>query len=410
MATLGIDFGTSNTAAGWMRDGVPMVIPLEGESATLPTAVFLDFGAKQTLYGKAAARAMMDGEDGRFMRALKSVLGTPLAHERRQFMAEKLTLIEVIARFLSEIKARAEAATGETFDAAISGRPVRFHSADAARDAQALLDLTKAYKLAGFGSVSFLPEPEAAALSVRGEGRILIVDIGGGTSDFTICDKAGLETRVIASEGLRLGGTDFDKQISLSHIMPLLGLNTQIGNEFGDGSHAAPRGLYNDLASWEKITFVYGDKMVREVRRWERMAKDKVPFARLADVLDMHLGHDVAYAVEAGKITANGASEALIDLSVVEKGLGVGLSNGDLMTQLFPSAQEIAQCAATTLKAADMTPDDIDRVVFVGGSSLLGVIQQRIGVMFPNAKLETSEVFTAVVDGLAIAAGQRVGG
>ena len=192
--------------------------------------------------------------------------------------------------------------------------------------------------------------------------------------------------------------------------MPLLGLNTQIGNEFGGGSHAAPRGLYNDLASWEKITFVYGDKMVREVRRWERMAKDKVPFARLADVLDMHLGHDVAYAVEAGKITANGASEALIDLSVVEKGLAVGLSNGDLMTQLFPSAQEIAQCAAATLKAADMTPDDIDRVVFVGGSSLLGVIQQRIGVMFPNAKLETSEVFTAVVDGLAIAAGQRVGG
>ncbi|WP_417269047.1 Hsp70 family protein [Celeribacter sp.] len=409
MATLGIDFGTSNTAAGWMQDGAPVVIPLEGENATLPTAIFLEFGSKRTLYGQAAARAMMDGEDGRFMRALKSVLGTPLAQERRQFMAEKLTLIEVIARFLSEIKARAEAATGETFDAAISGRPVRFHSVDADRDAQALVDLTQAYEMAGFGSVFFLPEPEAAALSVKGEGRILIVDIGGGTSDFTICEKSGLDTRVIASEGIRLGGTDFDKQISLSHIMPLLGLNAQIGNEFGEGSHSAPRGLYNDLASWEKITFVYGDKTVREVRRWERLAREPKVFGRLADVLEMHLGHDVAYAVEAGKITANGASEAMIDLGVVEKGLGVSLPNGDLMAQLFPAAQDIALCAEATLKAADMTPDDIDRVVFVGGSSLLGVIQQRIGLMFPNAAMETSEVFTAVVDGLAIAAGARVG-
>lgn len=409
MATLGIDFGTSNTAAGWMRDGAPEVIALEGANATLPTAIFLEFGSKTTLYGQAAARAMMDGEDGRFMRALKSVLGTPLAHERRQFMAEKLTLIEVIARFLREIKTRAEAATGQTFDAAISGRPVRFHSADAARDAQALVDLTKAYELAGFGSVSFLPEPEAAALSVKGEGRILIVDIGGGTSDFTICEKAGLDTRVIASEGIRLGGTDFDKQISLSHIMPLLGLNAHIGNEFGTGSHAAPRGLYNDLSSWEKITFVYGDKTVREVRRWERLAQEPKVFSRLADVLEMHLGHDVAYAVEAGKITANGASEAVIDIGVVEKGLGVSLSNGDLMAQLYPAAHDIAQCAEATLTAAQMTADDIDRVVFVGGSSLLGVVQQRIGVMFPNAEMETSEVFTAVVDGLAIATGARVG-
>lgn len=52
---------------------------------------------------------------------------------------------------------------------------------------------------------------------------------------------------------------------------------------------------------------------------------------------------------------------------------------------------------------AGCRPDDIDRVVFVGGSSLLGVIQNRIAAAFPDASLETSEVFTAVVDGLALA-------
>lgn len=404
MASLGIDFGTSNTAAGLNRDGRPVVLPIENGEATLPTAVFLDFQDRRTLYGRAATRAMIDGLDGRFMRALKSILGTSLAREKRQFLNERLTLIEIIARFLSEIRERAEGATGLGFDHAISGRPVRFHSASAARNAQALVDLEEAYRLAGFRAVDFLPEPEAAAMAVGGTGRILIVDIGGGTSDFTICERACNETRILVSEGIRLGGTDFDKQLSLAHVMPLLGYGAEIGNEIGDGSGTAPRAPFHDLASWEKIAFAYSAQFLRDVRRWERLAKDPVLFARLGEVLEAHLGHDIAYAVEAGKIAANGASAAMIALGVVEKGLQAELSNAALQAELFGGAQAIADCAGETLRKAGMQTGDIDRVVFVGGSSLLGVIQRRIGAMFPDAVLETSEVFTAVVDGLALAA------
>ncbi len=64
------------------------------------------------------------------MRALKSVLGTPLMREKRQVAYERLTLIEVVARFLCMIRERAEAATGQTYDVALSGRPVRFHSSN----------------------------------------------------------------------------------------------------------------------------------------------------------------------------------------------------------------------------------------------------------------------------------------
>ena len=181
-----MDCGTSNTAAGRNRDGRPGVLPIESGEATLPTAVFLDFQDRRTLYGRAATRAMIDGLDGRFMRALKSILGTSLAREKRQFLNERLTLIEIIARFLSEIRERAEAETGLHFDHAISGRPVRFHSASAARNAQALVDLEAAYRLAGFRAVDFLPEPEAAAMAVRGTGRILIVCRRRGTSVFPI--------------------------------------------------------------------------------------------------------------------------------------------------------------------------------------------------------------------------------
>jgi hypothetical chaperone protein len=79
MATLAIDFGTSNTAAAVMDGGTLRLIELEAGQPTIPTAVFVDYSARRTLFGTAAATAMIEGRDGRFMRALKSVLGTPLA-------------------------------------------------------------------------------------------------------------------------------------------------------------------------------------------------------------------------------------------------------------------------------------------------------------------------------------------
>lgn len=123
------------------------------------------------------------------------------------------------------VRERAEASTGTKFDYALSGRPVRFHSSDDARNAQAEIDLREAYMVAGFSDVSFMYEPEAAALAAGplAKGKLgLIIDIGGGTSDFSIFEREGDETRIVASHGVRVGGTDFDKAISVAQVMPLL--------------------------------------------------------------------------------------------------------------------------------------------------------------------------------------------
>jgi len=404
MARLGLDFGTSNTGAAVLAAGRPYAIPLEPGAQTLPTAVFVDYAERRYLYGTAAAQAMMDGAEGRFMRALKSILGTPLAREPRALLNERPTLIEVIARFLAEIRRRAEAHTGLTFDAVLSGRPVRFHSASAERDSQALTDLTEAYRLAGFDHVDFMPEPEAAARAVAGDGRMLIVDIGGGTSDFTVCDRRDGQSRILASGGIRLGGTDFDKTLSLDHAMPLLGYGAQIGAEFGTNSLTAPRAPFHDLASWEKIPFVYDGALLREVRRWIRLAPQPHLFERLADVLESHLGHDIAYAVEAGKIGANSFEAGDIALDVIERGLSATLPRAALTAALQGHADKIASCAQETLKAAGCRPESVDMVVFVGGSSLLTAVRDSMAGVVPDARPVDSDVFTAVVHGLAIAA------
>lgn len=400
---IGVDFGTSNTAAAILTDGAARIVPLEAGQETLPTAVFLDYAARRTVFGSAAVRAMIDGQDGRFMRALKSVLGTPLAREKRQFLNRRLTLLDVVTEFLGEIRARAEAATGVKVRRVVAGRPVRFHSADPARNAQAGADLRECYRAAGFDEIRFVNEPEAAARAAGpGRGLGLIVDIGGGTSDFTLFESRDGAVRILASHGIRLGGTDFDKVLSLEKAMPLLGLGGVLRNEIGPGRHDVPRALFHDLASWEKIAFLYGPATLRNAKAMARLAVEPRRLARLVRVIENEIGHDVAFAVEAAKIGANGAAEAGIDLGLVEPGLRPVLTATELAAALHPSARAIRAAIDEVLAMAGIGGDAVGRVIFVGGSSLLSVVEAEVRAALPGAEAERSDVFTAVVRGLAL--------
>lgn len=410
--TLGIDFGTSNTAAAVLVGGHAHLIEVEPGRTSLPTSVFFDYERKFTTYGSVANAALIEGREGRFMRALKSVLGTPLMREKRQIAYEQMTLIEVVARFLRTVRERAEASTGTKFDYALSGRPVRFHSSDDARNAQAEIDLREAYMVAGFSDVSFMYEPEAAALAAGplAKGKLgLIIDIGGGTSDFSIFEREGDETRIVASHGVRVGGTDFDKAISVAQVMPLFGHGSEIKNEIGPGTHTAPNGIFHDLASWEKIPFLYTAEMRRTATLFRKLGVQPELFKRLSDVLELELGHDIAFAVEAGKIRVNApeAVDAAIDLRVIEKQLWARMSASDLSRILGDHAMTVKSAALDTLRMAGIPQDQIGQIVFVGGSSLMQVIETAMVDLFPHAILERTEAFTAVADGLAIAAARR---
>lgn len=410
--TLGIDFGTSNTAAAVLVGGHAHLIEVEPGRTSLPTSVFFDYERKVTTYGSVANAALIEGREGRFMRALKSVLGTPLMREKRQIAYEQMTLIEVVARFLRTVRERAEASTGTKFDYALSGRPVRFHSSDDARNAQAEIDLREAYMVAGFSDVSFMYEPEAAALAAGplAKGKLgLIIDIGGGTSDFSIFEREGDETRIVASHGVRVGGTDFDKAISVAQVMPLFGHGSEIKNEIGPGTHTAPNGIFHDLASWEKIPFLYTAEMRRTATLFRKLGVQPELFKRLSDVLELELGHDIAFAVEAGKIRVNApeAVDAAIDLRVIEKQLWARMSTADLSRILGDHAMTVKSAALDTLRMAGIPQDQIGQIVFVGGSSLMQVIETAMVDLFPHAILERTEAFTAVADGLAIAAARR---
>jgi hypothetical chaperone protein len=408
---LGVDFGTSNSAAGYLHDGKPRLIEMGSGQASLPTTFFFDFETRQTLTGEAANRALLEGAEGRFMRALKRVLGTTLMHEKRQILNERVTFVEIIARFLNQIKTRAETDAGLTFDRVLSGRPVVFHGTGDAREAQAEADLRACYLAAGFTSVDFMFEPVAAAIAsgaTEQSGEVgLIVDIGGGTSDFSLFRSGGADVEILASHGVRIGGTDFDRAISIERVMPLLGKGTQLRKVIGPGLLTAPNAIFNDLATWEKIPFLYNAQTRRAVDEMTRLSEEPEKLDRLIAVLRDELGHDLAFAVERGKIDANGGmQQAGIALDQIERGLGAPLSADTLSKILTPCASELWAGAQETLQLAGLDPSRIDRVIYVGGSSLMSIVSDTMKALFPNASHSFSDVFTAVTDGLARAAGR----
>lgn len=407
--TLAIDFGTSNSAAALAWDQGIYRIPVERGAETLPTAVFFPADEGAMRIGAAAADALIAGEEGRYMRALKSVLGLPLLHEQRLIGGRRRTLSDIITAFLTELRQRAEVATGLRFRRALSGRPVHFHSADPQKDTQAEADLRACYLAAGFEEVAFLPEPEAAAIACHGMGAAeqigLIVDIGGGTSDFSVFRTAGTGPEILANHGIRLGGTDFDHAVSMRHAMPQLGLGGQLRREMGAGLLPVPRAPYVDLATWAKIPFLYTGETRRMVADMVRLAVDRERMARFATVLEMELGHELAFAVERGKIAANsGEAAGRIDMGVIEKGLAETVTPESLDAALAEHRGQLRAAAAETLTLAGIAPEQVGRVILVGGSSLMRVVSEEAGALCPGAEILRSEAFTAVVDGLALAA------
>ncbi|MCB1406620.1 MAG: Hsp70 family protein [Rhodobacteraceae bacterium] len=405
---LAVDFGTSNSAAAVLMEGVARRLPIENGADTVPTAVFFPQDRGPMLIGTAAARAMTEGVEGRYMRALKSILGTTLFHEDRMIGGQRRTLAQIVTAFLAHVKQRAEAETGQHFTRVLSGRPVHFHSADPERDARAEDDLRACYHAAGFDDVRFLFEPEAAARAQTGQGAPgqtdLIVDIGGGTSDFSVFRETGSGLEILASHGIRLGGTDFDKAVSVAHAMPLLGLGGQLRRTLGDGLLPVPSALYHDLATWAKIPFLYTRDTERSVEDLVKHAVDPDKMGRLRDVITEHLGHELAFAVEAGKIAANTATpRARIDMGVIEPGLSAPITPGTLNAALAGYGEPLREALFQTLIDAQVPPDRIGAVVLVGGSSLMAMVRNQAQAVCPSASLRQAQALTAIIDGLAIA-------
>jgi hypothetical chaperone protein len=412
----GLDFGTSNSAIGTILCDHPVLLPLENQSPILPSAIFFNFETGHTEFGHMAVQHYIDGIEGRLMRALKSILGSTLLYNDTVLTPGKLiTFDSVIALFLEYIKKTAETRAQKEFEQVIVGRPVHFVDGDPEADRNAQNSLEKICSAVGFKSIAFQFEPVAAIKSVtshiKHEEVILVVDIGGGTSDFSVLRTSSKtqtsrekQQEVLANAGLHLGGTDFDKLLSLHYIMPLLGYGTNLYSK----NLPFPQHFFMDLSTWHQINFLQQNrKAINTLQQLLYQAKEPDKINRLLKVLQHHLGYELIFAIEKAKIELSEKTTSHILLSFIEEGLTLCLNQSQLKAAIENTVENLNTAITTCLKQALISREQVTKVFFTGGSTLIPSIRSSILKDLPNAKTLPGDQLGAVAHGLSIEAFER---
>ena len=415
MTACGLDFGTSNSAIGIVRDGTPVLAPVEGTTTLVPSAVFFDYETRgRILFGAEAIDTYIGQTEGRLMRALKSILGSPLIDEKTALGYRRIALTEVVEIFIRHLKAKAEDFAGHEISAVVHGRPVRFVDDDNAADSHAQSVLEDIAHRAGFRDVSFVYEPIAAAYhyeeTANDEEIVLIADIGGGTSDFSVI-RIGPERRarpdrrddILANAGQRIGGTDFDRLLSLATVMPLLGMGTQLVSK----NLPMPKSLYFELATWSLINFAYTRKNEREVA--ELVADSRAPkrVSHLLKTLKHRLGHRIAFAVEDAKIALSESDATEIALAFLEAGLDAPATRAGFDKTIHEKTWHLTNIASDCIRDAGLKPDAVSTIFFTGGSSRVPAVRHTIAAAAPSARVAAGSDFLSVALGLTREAQRR---
>ncbi|MFA9438963.1 Hsp70 family protein [Uliginosibacterium sp. sgz301328] len=415
IAACGIDFGTSNSTAAVHTPDGPRLIALEDGRPTLPSAVFFNLDEERQTYGRAAIAEYLEGYEGRLMRSMKSLLGSGLMEAGTEIGGRLLPFRALVGDFIGTIKHRTEAACGHACDAVVVGRPVRFVDEDDAADRLAQDTLEQIVRGLGFAEVSFQFEPIAAAHAyeqdITREELVLIVDIGGGTSDFSLVrlspERRALADRsadLLGNTGVHIGGTDFDKRLSLACVMPELGLGDTLRN-----GAPIPNSVYYLLATWHTINQAYQGKVWSGFQEIARNLAEPRRFERLLNVIRKQAGHQLAMQVEAGKIDLSAADLSTLALDEAEDGLRIALKRGEFEAAIAGEIERIGVAAETCLAQAGVAPSRIDTLFFTGGSSAVPALRQGLAQRFPAARAVEGDLYGSVGCGLAVVAGQRYG-
>ena len=404
---LGIDFGTSNSAATLIdANGALQVIPLDGAQAEMPTALFFASETHTVLYGAAAMQAYLTGTEGRLLRSLKSLLGSRLMDEYTAVGDKSIRFFDIVVLFFKELKRRCEAYVGQPLTHAVLGRPVHFVDDDAARDLLAQETLGRAALEAGFTHIAYQLEPIAAALDyeqrVTQETTALVVDIGGGTSDFTVIrlnparsTQSDRSADILATTGVHIGGTDFDRLLDLATVMPHLGYK-----HVGTGGRIVPNSVFFDLSTWHLIHQAYTRKALHFAKELWTDYTDQTLHRRLMDALEEQHGHRMLAGVEAAKIACSiSGGSAVVNLDFLDRTLTPTIDAQTMELALHSSIAQVVQCAQACVEAAGL--NDVDVVYLTGGSSALRTLVEALRQAMPEATLVEGNRFGGVAAGLA---------
>jgi hypothetical chaperone protein len=321
--------------------------------------------------------------------------------------------VDIVTAYLRMLRQRAEVSAGHCLDAVVLGRPIRFVDDNAKQDRAAQDTLAGCARAAGFRHVEFQFEPIAAAFdyerTIAREESVLVIDVGGGTADFTLIrlgpgrrDRAARNDDILANDGIHIAGTDFDSRLNMSWVMPTLGYRS-----VGTRGRVVPSQVYFDLSTWHRINLLYVPKFSSTLRELREFFTDPRPYRRLAHVIEQRLGHELLGRTEAAKIELSQVAETKLDLGAIEVGLTVNGTRDALVDLLHAMLARLVEVATATVHAAGLDAADVSTLYFTGGSSGMTALRDAFAQAYPDSRVAVGDLFGSVATGLGIEAGRR---
>ncbi|MCB1684134.1 MAG: Hsp70 family protein [Pseudomonadales bacterium] len=455
---VGIDFGTTNSAAAVFDGERVRLIPLEADSDIMPSATYIDRDL-QTLTGQRAIEryiednigrtvelipeviaetsqfvehgdseslapvetttekiygaAIIDsGLMGRLFRGTKRLLGDSSVR-RLMVFDQPFRLVALITPILLHIRRRLNDAIGPVEEAHL-GHPVTFEGREDFRNRTALTRLGEAYKYAGITVQHFYPEPIAAAVSylhsnpdVVGD-TLFTLDFGGGTLDFCVLRRVHGHFEVITTHGVALGGDHIDQKLFRELLFPLL----------GKGERWRRRGMDREIETrfpfedYEDLLLNWAVSYTLNQNRYTTPVMDcigqggpaVVKFQRLRDLITHNLSYLIFQYIKDFKARLSTSLEAALDIPELD--ISVHMTRAEFETLIGDQLDQVRRALDDTLAAARLQASDIDIVIGTGGSSLIPAVRNILEARFPGRVVE-HDPFTSVAAGLAIASFNR---
>jgi molecular chaperone DnaK len=360
--TVGIDLGTTNSEVAIVENGQARVLPGPDGDLMLPSCVGFN-EAGNLLVGREALNQFAAAPD-RTVRSIKRWMGTEHETALRVGGAKSDNLRtyqphEISAMILRTLKQWAETALGEPVTQAVITVPAYFTNAQ--REATKL-----AGEIAGLEVLQIINEPTAAALTYDARSddteRVLVYDLGGGTFDVSIVEMTGDVTEVLASHGNnQLGGDDFDRRLQL-----YLAERFQQANQIP---------VPDDRATQARLL-------------------------RAAEQVKITLSANAFAPVREAYLASKGSTALHLEAEI---------ARSDFEELIRPLLEETLAAIDRALEDAKLQPDDLDRVILVGGSTRIPLVQQMITEHLGQAPVDGVQPDLCVALGAALQAGVLAG-
>ena len=442
---IGFDYGTSNCAVGVMENNKPKLLSLGDHGRYISSTLYapsrdvivnwlhknltlaeqknfqqqrqrqlqkgqntlreltLDGYPTELSFGQQALNNyLQEPDEGYYIKSPKSFLGAS------GLLPQQVELFEdIVAAMMSNVKTLTEATLGRSVEQTVIGRPINFQGLRGEEsNQQALKILTNAAKCVGFKDVEFQFEPVAAGFeyeaSLRKETKVLVVDIGGGTSDCSMLlmgpKQAILSDRskdLLSHSGERVGGNDFDIAFALKGIMPSFGLDSLLktGKPMPSNSYWQAMAINNINHQTEFYSAANGRFLAQLIRD----AEQPELLTRLLTVQQQKLSYRVVNAAEQSKIAITEQTQQQVDLSDIDAELSVMLDRDGFAKACQRELNSIASLMTDAITQANCQPD----VVFVtGGTAKSPVLNQFLQQQFNHVPIVIGDHFGSVTAGL----------